>query len=85
MMTVQGDNPDDGAIKFVVKADTRPVTPISPVNEVVIVYIIDSTGVGSKVIQTGDHTARLRAGDLSAGGLHRYTDSAVITLAAAGK
>lgn len=84
-VTVQGENPDDGSMTIAVVAETRLVTQVSGVNRAIIVYVIDSTGVGSTVIQTGKNTDGLRLGELSGRTLYRFNDSRVVTLETSAK
>ncbi len=84
-VTVQDAESGEDKIEFPVRAGTRLVTQVSGANRVVIVYVIDSTGVASTVIQTGDDTDALRTGDLSTGTLYSLNDSQVITFAAMGQ
>ena len=77
---IQGDNGSVGKCEVKVGIDTRLVTQVSSVNRSVIIYVIDSTGVGSTVIETGDKTAGLRTGEISNNALYRYNDTVIVSM-----
>jgi|688.fasta_scaffold202898_3 hypothetical protein len=77
---IEAKGESDGAIEFLVEADTVLATQVASVHHAITVFVLDDTGVGSTYISIGNRIDGLRSGALAKGVLYEYNNEPVITL-----
>jgi len=77
---IEATGESDGAIEFLVEADTVLATQVASVHHAITVFVLDDTGVGSTYISIGNRIDGLRPGTLAKGVLYEYNNEPIVTL-----